>query len=842
MAFELTIDGYTFDNPPSSYRKRIDLGNSPQPHYEKTATPFYRSDSQQITLELSGRLNLNDQGDLDELEKLQAKAIEGGEVDVQFDPFFSGTGVIEDDPFDQENQVGTYSFTIAINEEYTDDSAYPAHATPTTGNTFELGDFDFGFDPSTVSQEYERQTERVDRLQGVAHTSDTKGLVTRVSLEGRVDGGGQAKLWDKARSNALAYLSAEFQNGWALLNSLSVQKDDATPDYLQGLFRYSAEFVIVKDPTSGIGEVSQFINHDVGDSGTYTSDGDSGSGSDEGGLDFKVLGGTGSIDGEYVDWVTTTLTLDDDTTNYVYVYDQNGDGQGTVEYNTNSFGSDVLPLYEVDTSNGEIVDVRNVRDSLLGSGDDTTSDLLFQDEFAIDDTAFSYAQILAFADAVGDPSIAKSYLGLVDLTENFADPVEGPIQALGKADLTETITFDDGGSATGAGGGASGSKEWGTAADWDAALAESGVVHESFGDHAADVIEQGYPSTDSGLVGYWPLDEAAGSSTATDVSGNNNDGSNNGGDFDQTGVCNTTGWRNGGDDNIEVSDSSELRITGDITFSCWFYRTAETVGWDGLLSKAGGASVGYSFFINDDNPDKMATRIDGDNYLFGFTPSKDTWYHACFRLSGSTATLKIDGGNTHDEDISAEGLGSTSSGSLYIGANSWNATSDCITGTVEEPRLWNRALSDSEMVDQYLGSGSLTTDWKSFSGNVDLSSLKLENVQATLNGETATVYVESDPNDDGSADEVSDAITLDGSGGPYSVTGLSTSDEKFRLRIEFSRSSPTSSAQFNSADLTASSSTEPDQNPNTTWEIRGAIYETSGNEYEGGGVVSKYGA
>jgi len=466
MAFELTIDGYTFDNPPSNYRKRISLGNSPQPHYEKTATPFYRSDSQQITLQLDGRLNLNDQGDLDEMAKLQEKAIQGGEVQVDFDPFFSGRGVIEDEPIEQESQVGRYSFSIAINEETTNDGAYPAHATPTTGNTFELGSFDFGFDPDTVSQEYERQTERVDRLQGVAHTADTKGLVTRVSLDGRVDGGGQAELWSKARSNAMAYLSAEFQNGWALLNTLSVSKDDATPDYLQGLFQYSAEFLIVKDPSSGIGETSQFINHDIGDSGTYTSDGDSGSGSDAGGLDFKVLGGTGSIDGRYVDWVTTTITLDDNTTNYVFVDDSDADGVGQVTYQTGGFpSSDALPLYEVDTSSGEIVDVRDVRDSLLGTGDDTSADFLFRDEFAIDDTAFTYAQILAFADALADPALAQAYLGKADFVDSIADPVEGPLDALGAATLQEQVGVLDGGSAT-QGTTSTVSTSWATNTDW----------------------------------------------------------------------------------------------------------------------------------------------------------------------------------------------------------------------------------------------------------------------------------------------------------------------------------------------------------------------------------------
>jgi len=262
---------------------------------------------------------------------------------------------------------------MTVNSISTDSSSYPAHATPTTGNTFKLGSFDFGYDPETVEENYERQTTTTDRLQGISQSVDNAGLVTKVTIDGNTDGGGLTALWDKARNNELSYLDAEFQNGWALIADLSVQNNENAPDYLTGLFRYSLDVLIVSDPTGGIGDVSSFIDHGVKDTGTYVSDEDAGDADFED-LEFTVDAGSGSINDSYVSWDTTTLTVNDDATNWVYVSDDNGDGSGDVKYNNSGFPSDSINLYRVHTSGGEIVKVEDVRASLIGDNDSEPAD------------------------------------------------------------------------------------------------------------------------------------------------------------------------------------------------------------------------------------------------------------------------------------------------------------------------------------------------------------------------------------------------------------------------------------------------------------------------------------
>jgi len=373
MAYSLTVAGYTFQNPPESYRKQANLGNNPQPAVDKEATDFYQSDSQDLQLVIEGTLALDpplgeSSDDLNELERLQDIAIRGGEVQVDFDPFFSGNCIIEDDPFRQSEGESSYKFTLTINSDTTDGSAYPTRNPPDTGNTFELGSLDLGYDPKSVSQNYERQTEQVKRLQGIARSIDNAGLVPQVRVSGMIDGTGQDELWKKARGNVLAYLSAEFQKGWCLIDSLSIRNSPEAPDYLDGLFRYDLDVLIVKDPSSGIGDVSTYVNQTVKRTGTYAGSSDSGDSSFID-LKFTVNGGSGSLGDDYIEWNETTLTLSDNDTNYVYVDDQDNDGYGQVKANQSAFPADALELYRVETSGGQIQKVVDVRAILIEDRD-----------------------------------------------------------------------------------------------------------------------------------------------------------------------------------------------------------------------------------------------------------------------------------------------------------------------------------------------------------------------------------------------------------------------------------------------------------------------------------------
>jgi len=100
--------------------------------------------------------------------------------------------------------------------------------------------------------------------------------------------------------------------------------------------------------------------------------------------------------------------------------------------------------------------------------------------------------------------------------------------------------------------------------------------------------------------------------------------------------------------------------------------------------------------------------------------------------------------------------------------------------------------------------GSITTDWKSFSNDRDPSNLELQNVDSILNGQNITVVIESDTNKDNITDETSDLIYLNGSAGPYSVSGLSSTSNNFRMKMNFATDSPVKTPTLSSVGLSGS--------------------------------------
>lgn len=838
MAYTLTVGGYQFENPPEEYRKLARLSNSPQTAFNRSSAAFYQSDSQNLQFQVEGTLALDPalggSDDLAELERLQSLAIDGGEVDVEFNPFFSGKCVIEDDPFRQSGGESDYAFTFTVNSESTDSSAYPAHSSPNTGNTFEFGDLDLGYDPNQVAQNYEKQTEQVKRLQGVARSTDTEGLIPKVNVSGMIDGSGQATLWDKARANTLAFLSAEFQNGWCLVDSVSIRNSPEAPDYLQGLFQYDLDILIVMDPSSGIGEVSKYVDREVGDQSVYVSNCDEdgiferyGKDSEDypGALDYRVSGGTGKLDGDYIEWSEEFGTLEASTTNYLYVADGDGDGYGSVKEGTSGFPGNTVPLYEIDTGSSSVNDIRDMRSCLTGTrlSDSERGDLNFVDELSVDDT-MNFERLLAISDqmAISDPTLP--WLGLASLDpETLAVADQNLLPGLGIASLSDVATIDDGGSASTVNQTTTTeATNWGTASDWDAASSQTSVEHDSTDGHNDAAIRLA-GLEDDGDVAEYDTSDVAGTYAAT-----------------------TT--------NPHLGQHSREMNSGNTSSDY------ELVQYDHGSQVAPSETVLYAYLPNPANgnwivkpqfySDAFSTLVTSLGFDPGNSPGDviaikpssgwttvvsgypaNTWMK--FRFVWDWANNQYDLYYNGNQVLTGHGFRNAASG-YQAWEEPWDHNEGNITGFIEGPYPW------------HAGSGSLTTAFKSYTGDVDVTTLELQNVSATLNGYSITVYVESDTNGDGAADEISDPITLDGSGGPYSVTGLTTDTTDFRLQIDESSGDQINTPEFSAADLSgdvtsSASGSDADQNPNTTWEIRGARYDTSGNEYEGGGVVSRYG-
>jgi PKD repeat protein len=359
------------------------------------------------------------------------------------------------------------------------------------------------------------------------------------------------------------------------------------------------------------------------------------------------------------------------------------------------------------------------------------------------------------------------------------------------------------------------SASWSTTGDWDGAVSESGVVHESFGDRAATAVRLGYPSDGRWgptPVAYWPLDEDAGS-TAADVTGNGNDGTVQSATQGATGALESTayGFDDASNDHVTgATDVTALSETGSL--AVWI-RTTQT-GDDTNGQAPGITGVEDSGTQDDvfwgwlDSSGHVGIRKgDADGSSSTTAVNDGTWHHVVLTRDHSSGETKVYvDGTLEDQNTAGSDTGTVGTSFSSIGRIEDTGGSPVyFDGRIEELQVYDQVLTDSEVNDLYgaASSGSLTTGTKTLDEAVDPSTLSLDGVSATVPaGTSADVVVHSDPDGDGTFEETSDAISLDGSGGPYDVTGLSTTSDAYRLEVSLGSTDVTRSPTFGGATLT----------------------------------------
>jgi hypothetical protein len=206
----------------------------------------------------------------------------------------------------------------------------------------------------------------------------------------------------------------------------------------------------------------------------------------------------------------------------------------------------------------------------------------------------------------------------------------------------------------------------------------------------------------AGLVGYWPLNEGAGTLTL-DASGNGNTGT----------LVNGPQWTTGPilvfdgvDDYVDVG---LLDVPGSaLTLAAWIYSEdlANCVANDcRILSKATGtAENDHTFMLSTiqsgaDTRLRFRLKTDGATSTLiassGNLP-EDSWVHAAAVYDGSSMLLYLDGilvGSTGKTG----NLSTNPAVPVWIGANPLSATDRPWDGAIDEVRIYDRALSPAEI-------------------------------------------------------------------------------------------------------------------------------------------------
>jgi len=352
---------------------------------------------------------------------------------------------------------------------------------------------------------------------------------------------------------------------------------------------------------------------------------------------------------------------------------------------------------------------------------------------------------------------------------------------------------------------------WETATDWDNAVSEDGIVHESVTntDHNdAGTLQMGYPY-DFSLVtptplGAWPQHEDSGT-TAHDLS-DGYDGTVTG-DTGQgkTGILGAASYQykpaGGSDADIEIARSGDLDPSnmGDtFTLTQWVYTNNYTSSWENVLTIGGGGNdvIGLKSGRSSGNWELYldTSNLDIGHVESNTTPTTGAWEFIVLTYDGSAgeAKLYVDGSDVYTWSASGD-LDSTSEDWRIGNRGEKNEAWD---GKIAETRIYNEALTASQVqtlydiVDQ---PSTLTTASKSFS---EATEPDLQNLSYALNGESITLDVIGSP---GTASEETVSQTLSGASG-YTLT-WSNSHTNFRLKPQLSTTDKTASPTFSRGEL-----------------------------------------
>ena len=216
----------------------------------------------------------------------------------------------------------------------------------------------------------------------------------------------------------------------------------------------------------------------------------------------------------------------------------------------------------------------------------------------------------------------------------------------------------------------------------------------------------------NGLVGYWAFDEGSGT-TAGDSSGNGNNGTLvNGPTWTAGKVGSQAISFDGSNDYIAVSNSTSLQVAGSgnsFAVSLWMNGPAAQSNTPFLIGTEASISIqrGWALMSNATNRRLTFFVHDGTTgYATGGAAGTEfnanAWTHVVLIVDRSTSLAEIWINGTRGDADSISGAGSfEKNAGVWVGVSEAN-TARAYTGSLDEVRIYNRALSAAETNQLYL--------------------------------------------------------------------------------------------------------------------------------------------
>ncbi len=210
----------------------------------------------------------------------------------------------------------------------------------------------------------------------------------------------------------------------------------------------------------------------------------------------------------------------------------------------------------------------------------------------------------------------------------------------------------------------------------------------------SELIQVSAPPRAEGLVGYWRFDEGAGC-TITDSAGTADGHLTDcpyGGPQRVAGFIGEAVAFDGSDDGARVPATGALSFLDRLTLSAWLKHPPSS-GFRALIDKRDEQIRGYDLYL--DSVSRPFVRIDAAT-LSGQTSVADgQWHHLVATFDGDLLRLFVDGVLDAETSVGPQEIDTAAD--LWIGRN-FAAPGSALAGTLDEVRIYNRALSDGEVM------------------------------------------------------------------------------------------------------------------------------------------------
>ena len=197
----------------------------------------------------------------------------------------------------------------------------------------------------------------------------------------------------------------------------------------------------------------------------------------------------------------------------------------------------------------------------------------------------------------------------------------------------------------------------------------------------------------TGLVAAYAFNEGNGTTTA-DSSGNGNTGTLTATAWTTAGRYGTALTFNGSSSWVTVLGSASLNLTTAFTLESWVKPTALN-SWQAAVIKEASGGLSYAVYANTSSRTPAAAlHTSSDVNLYGSSALPlNSWSHITASYDGATVKLYVNGALVNSQSWTGQMPSSTSP--LRIGGDS--AWGEYFQGTIDEVRVYNRALSVTEI-------------------------------------------------------------------------------------------------------------------------------------------------